>query len=470
MKPAPEPKSDTRVWVNDVHSRLNPTPLCALVVPGSLADLVETVRTAAVISVSGGRHAMGGQQFATDSTGVDMRKLNRILSFDFQLGLVEAEAGIQWPDLVNGCIAAQGDAPRWGIAQKQTGADTLSLGGSLSANVHGRGLAMPPIIHDVESFTLVRADGEVVRCSRTERADIFRLVIGGYGLFGIIYSVQLRLAPRRRVRRVVEIIHVDNLMAGFERRIHEGCLYGDFQFSIDEDSPDFLLKGVFSCYQPTDDRADVDAGKNLSAAAWIELLHLAYTNRAKVYDQYTAYYLSTHGQDYWSDEHQLGPYLPDYAEQISSLTGQPSPASLVISELYVPRNQLALFLRRAAALLRERKVAVIYGTVRLIERDTESFLPWARESYACIIFNLLTPHHPAGLEASRRAFLGLIDLAASLGGSYFLTYHRHADRKRVEACYPQFAEFLALKKQHDPNERFQSDWYRHYRDEFAGSP
>jgi hypothetical protein len=33
----------------------------------------------------------------------------------------------------------------------------------------------------------------------------------------------------------------------------------------------------------------------------------------------------------------------------------------------------------------------------------------------------------------------------------------------VKACYPQFPEFLRLKRAYDPKERFQSDWYRHYR-------
>jgi hypothetical protein len=37
----------------------------------------------------------------------------------------------------------------------------------------------------------------------------------------------------------------------------------------------------------------------------------------------------------------------------------------------------------------------------------------------------------------------------------------------VEACYPQFAEFLRLKREFDPDERFQSEWYRHYRAMFA---
>ena len=51
--------------------------------------------------------------------------------------------------------------------------------------------------------------------------------------------------------------------------------------------------------------------------------------------------------------------------------------------------------------------------------------------------------------------------------SYYLTYHRWARRDQVEWCCPQFAEFLRRKRAHDPDELFQSDWYRHYRAMFA---
>ena len=116
---------------------------------------------------------------------------------------------------------------------------------------------------------------------------------------------------------------------------------------------------------------------------------------------------------------------------------------------------------------RDAAVDVIYGTVRLIERDEESFLAWAREPWACVIFNLHTVHTPEGLAHSEAAFRRLIDHAIVRGGSYFLTYHRWATVEQVEACYPQFRKFLARKLAHDPEERFQSDWYRHYRDAFT---
>jgi FAD/FMN-containing dehydrogenase len=465
------PARERDIWVNDVHSQLNRTRVRELLTPRTREELVEIVRSASrkglPISVSGCRHSMGGQQFAIDSICIDTRSLDRVISFDQERGLIEAEAGIQWPKLIRTYLDAQADkAKQWGIAQKQTGADTFTLGGSLSSNVHGRGLAMKPLISNIESFTLINADGKSIRCSRDENNELFRVAIGGYGLFGLIESVTLRLVPRQKLRRVVEIIRAEDLPKRFEDRIAQKFLYGDFQFSVAENSPDFLHSGVFSCYQPIDEHEPIVAKRELGDDDWLELLRLAYTDRAKAFKRYSDYYLSTNGQTYSSDTNQLSAYLPNYARKIrEQLGGQES--SLIITEIYVPRTDLPDFLSHAAELLRSNGTIAIYGTVRLIEKDDESFLAWARKPYACIIFNLLTLHTPRGIEASARSFRGLIDLAIARGGSYYLTYHKFARPEQVMACYPQFKQFLDLKRKYDPTERFQSDWYRYYRKLFA---
>jgi hypothetical protein len=122
---------------------------------------------------------------------------------------------------------------------------------------------------------------------------------------------------------------------------------------------------------------------------------------------------------------------------------------------------------RAAELLRAGGVPVVYGTIRLVERDEETFLAWAREPWACIIFNLCVAHTPAGVAAAQAIFGGLIDIAILYGGSYYLTYHRWATRAQVEACHTRFREFLRHKQENDPAEIFTSDWFRHYRALFA---
>jgi FAD/FMN-containing dehydrogenase len=170
---------------------------------------------------------------------------------------------------------------------------------------------------------------------------------------------------------------------------------------------------------------------------------------------------------YWSDTHQLSIYPDNYHREIDAKLHAPYPASEIITEIDVPRAMLAEFFGEVRQDFRKNGVELIYGTVRLIEQDDESFLPWAKQPYACTIFNLHTVHSPAGIRRSAEAHRRLIDMATRRGGTYYLTYHRYASRKQVETCYPQFAEFLQLKRKYDPDERFQSDWYRHYRGMFA---
>jgi FAD/FMN-containing dehydrogenase len=467
--------SSARV-VNDVHSQLNETRVSRIVAPDSVSALQAAVRRArkagCAVSVAGGRHAMGGQQFAEGGLLVDMRRLNRVLAFEPSRREIEVEAGIQWPELIDFMVEAQrGRTPpeqQAAIVQKQTGADKLSIGGALAANIHGRGLNLRPFVEDVESFVLVDAEGEARTCSRSENRELFRLAVGGYGLFGIVTSVRLRLTRRRKLERVAEIISTRDAMRAFDRRIADDFLYGDFQFITDENSPDFLRKGIFSCYRPVADDAPVPEGqRELCAADWQQLYQLAHVNRRRAFEVYSGHYLATSGQLYWSDTHQLSVYLDDYHRQLDLALKASVRATEMITEVYVPRAELADFLEIVRRDFRRHAVELIYGTVRLIKRDDESFLAWAKDDYACVVFNLHTEHSAAGIAKAQTDFRRLITRAIDLGGNYYLTYHRWATREQVETCYPQLTDFLRLKRRYDPTETFQSDWYRHYRKMFA---
>lgn len=438
------------VLVNDVHSQLNETAVDEIVPVGSLEEIGAALQRARAagrpISIAGGRHAMGGQQFCSGGVVLETRRLSSVLSLDEERGLAEVEAGIQWPALIDALADSS-----WTIRQKQTGADDLSIGGAVSANVHGRGLTYRPFIADIERLVVVGPDGIARQCSRDENPDLFRLVCGGYGLFGVVYSATLRLDRRRRVERVVRLAHADELEKLFAERIREGYLYGDFQFEIDPASPRFLQHGVFSCYRPVDDDTPLGAATKLSAEDWNRLLCLAHTDKTRAFELYAAHYLATSGQVYLSDRHQLATYVPGYHW---------SGSSEMISELYVPRPLLADFLSAAARDMRALEADIVYGTVRLIERDDESFLAWAREPWACVVLNLHVEHTPSGVEHAAVAFRRWIDLALERGGSFYLTYHRWATRRQLLAAYPQLPEFLRAKLEHDPGELFQSDWYR----------
>ena len=462
------------VVVNDVHSRLNATRVARVDAPPTLRDLQGVMRRAAregrPVAIAGGRHAMGGQQFGAGAVQLDLRGLDRMLAFDPVRGLVEVEAGMQWPALISELrrLQARAAAP-WAIAQKQTGADRLSIGGAIAANIHGRGLAMQPFIADVESLTLLGPDGQVRRVSRSEHAELFRLVVGGYGLFGVVTSATIRLVPRRTLRRDVALLTVDSLMDSFDQRIAAGYLYGDFQFAIDPASDDFLNRGVFSTYAPVaaDTPIPVDQ-RGLDLEDWQRLLYLAHTRKSEAFAAYSAHYLATSGQLYHSDLHQLADYLDDYHPALDRALGASQPGSEMITEIYVPRPRLADFLAEVREDFRRERVDLVYGTIRLIEREEESALAWAREPWACTIFNLHVDHSPAAIARSGDHFRRLMDMAVRRGGSYYLTYHRHATREQVLACHPRLPDVLLAKRALDPAERIQSDWYRHHRDLLGG--
>ena len=72
-------------------------------------------------------------------------------------------------------------------------------------------------------------------------------------------------------------------------------------------------------------------------------------------------------------------------------------------------------------------------------------------------------HTEEGIRTATDHYRQLIDVVIKHRGRYFLTYNRWATPNQVKACWPRLGEFLRLKRKHDPEELFQSDWYRHYK-------
>ena len=461
------------IWLNDQHTRLNKTAVAKVFHPQSIAEIRHSIGDGHVcktpLIAAGGFHSAGGQQLISKGYVLETKQLSRVLNFDTVKGLIEVEAGIQWPELIRYLVDSQtGWKFQWGIRQKPTGTDRISIGGALSSNIHGRGIHFSPIISDVEAFKLIGANGQLIHCSRQENPELFSLVIGGYGLFGVIYAVTLRLQQRKAIQRRVRLTTVDSLPSDFHMARMQGADYGDFQFEIDPQSEGFLTHGIFAEYHPISVETLDGHPQNrvLTEEDWASLVYLAHSDKKEAYAKYSQHYLSTDGQLYWNDLSQLGPYKDAYHVKLDEKL-KSSSSSEGITELYVPANKLAPLIRQAADDFRRNQVNMIYGTVRSIQRDSESFLPWARRDYLCVIFNLHVPHTAEGIEHSKQTFQRLIDYAIALDGSYYLTYHRYARKDQLLACYPQFPEFLAMKRKYDPEEAFRSDWYNHYKTMFA---
>jgi hypothetical protein len=98
----------------------------------------------------------------------------------------------------------------------------------------------------------------------------------------------------------------------------------------------------------------------------------------------------------------------------------------------------------------------------VIEPDDETVLAWARQRWACVVFNLHVEHTAEGTAKAAADFRRLIDRAIECGGSYYLTYHRWADARQLVAGHPRIQEFLQEKRRLDSGTVFRSDWYTHH--------
>jgi FAD/FMN-containing dehydrogenase len=293
---------------------------------------------------------------------------------------------------------------------------------------------------------------------------LFRLAVGGYGLFGIIARVTLRLTKRRKLRQYTVLADVAELDSLFAQRVGEGYLYGDCQVVIDPTSDDFLRKGCFICYCPvTDDEAPVTGeGIILTEENWLGLYHLAHAAPSQAFSLYSDFFLASSGKIFWSDASQLCPFSDDYHAALDQQFGAAVKGSEMNTELFIPREKLADFLEAVRWDFRRHGTKLIYGTIRVVREDDDSFLAYAREDFACVVLTLHVDHDAHGIAKAEADFRGLIDRAIELGGSYYLTYHLWATCEQVLACYPKFPDFLEHKRRYDSADLFQSDWYRHH--------
>lgn len=133
---------------------------------------------------------------------VDASALDRVLRFDATRQLLEVQAATPWSVLVDYLAAS---APELSRLMADEGLPA-TVEESVTANAPGPDGR--PISAHVESLALVTADGELRRASRESNRELFALAVGGQGLFGIPYSVTLRVAslqescaaPRPEVR------------------------------------------------------------------------------------------------------------------------------------------------------------------------------------------------------------------------------------------------------------------------------
>jgi decaprenylphospho-beta-D-ribofuranose 2-oxidase len=160
----------------------------AFVQPDRYRALFEVLQEAPRVIAAGAGLSYAGASFGTDVVAISMQKFDRILAFSPEARTIEVEAGIAIGRLTEFL------APHQLMLSVQPGYPSITIGGCIAANVHGKNPSRDGLFSGrVLDMTIYHPDHGEIRCSKLQHPEIFALTEGGLGLTGVILSATLSL-------------------------------------------------------------------------------------------------------------------------------------------------------------------------------------------------------------------------------------------------------------------------------------
>jgi FAD/FMN-containing dehydrogenase len=197
--------AESRIVINDA-SRLNPTPVAVhlTVRTDTEADVIARLRaelkTAAAakrpFAAAVARHSMGGQSIPRNGTAITFT--NGSCEIDSSAMTFRASAGTTWRDVI-----ATLDKAGFSPAVMQSNND-FAVGSTFCVNAHGWPVPYGPFGSTVRAVRIMMADGSILECSPEKNSELFRLAMGGYGLFGVVLDVEATMVPNVLLRLTFE--------------------------------------------------------------------------------------------------------------------------------------------------------------------------------------------------------------------------------------------------------------------------
>ena len=455
----------------DDASCLNATPVYGVARPTSISEVREALRVARAndltVVTSGTRHAMGGQNAALGALVLDMRDMAAV-RIDTTRKTATVAAGALWRDVLE---AAHAD----GLAvTAMPSIDTLSVGGTLSVNAHGADFRVGSLASTVRSLTLVTADGSVHHLSRTREPELFRAVVGGYGLFGVIIDAELDLVPNRMYELRQTIVTTDDLPIYLQERVFPDST-ARLAYAHLSTSPGSLLEEAIvythhdvANYQATEPMPPLRAEQNSRVGRLVLNLarHGGLAQRAK-----------------WRMQRDLLPHVRPCHEarnealrageaclvsrnqamynDLGLLRNNMTSYTDVLHEYFLPPEQLPSFLAAARTSLRRHDAQLLNASVRVVH-DNDVLLDYARGDRLSVVLYLSQKVSADGNADMAALTHELLDAALKRDGTFYLPYQQHYTREQVVRAYPMLREFFALKERYDPGRRFRNSFYDRY--------
>lgn len=456
---APAKDSIKQGYTNDA-SHLNETAVDTVIKvaaePGSvIVQLAALIKTASAsgkkISIAGAQHSMGGHTIYPGGMLIDMKSFDW-MSLDSAGNILTVGSGARWSQIIP-------YLDRYGksVAVMQSN-NSFSVGGSISVNCHGWQPNTPPIASTVESFRLIDARGEILQCSRQVNKELFSLVLGGYGLFGIIMDVKLRVVDNKMYRLHQYVINSNDYIKKYEelvdRQSNTGMVYG----RININPKNFMEEAMLSVF--TIDSAA--AMKPLEKAGYTGIRRQVFRGSANSeYGKNLRWRAEKWGARFISGKQFSRNALINEGVEVFQNT---TPGYTdILHEYFIPRDSVVRFIEILRNTVPFYNVDLLNITLRNVEKDEDSYLRYAKEEVFGFVMLYNQPKTPEGEVAMRSLTQKLVDEAIALRGKYYLPYRLHATKEQLYTAYPDAKQFFELKRKYDSTELFRNLFYEEYK-------
>ncbi|MCK6624578.1 MAG: FAD-binding oxidoreductase [Anaerolineae bacterium] len=457
--------------INDA-SCLNKTYIYGLVQVKTIEDIKNALlfarENSLKVSLAGVKHSMGGHAFYQNALVLDMTHFNH-MSLDEENKLLTVQSGASWHDIQNFLH------PRFAVKAMQS-TDIFTVGGSISVNAHGMDHQVGALGRTIRSMRVMLADGSIQRVSRIENPELFHLVVGGYGLFGVILDVELEVADNVIYEPERRIIHYQDFPEVFEQDIAANKDYGLFYGHLSTDAASFLQEMILYTYKtipeveaeipPLTEVSNVKLRRlvlNLSKQGpmFMSLKWWAEKNIEPLLEACTI----SRNQAMKDGEACLVSRNNPMHDSVKYLRNDLSGETDILHEYFIPRRNFIAFIDRMRQILLDRQANVLNASVRVVHQE-DIALNYAPADMFSIVLYINQSTDAAGNEQMRRVTGDLIDLTTELDGRFFLPYQLHYTGAQLERSYPEIRAFFAAKKQYDPDLILTNTFYEKYAQDF----
>lgn len=402
------------------------------------------------VSIAGARHSMGGHTMYPNGIVINMLPYKQ-MKLDSENNILSIGSGALWEDALK-YLDKHGKSVF--IMQAFS---SFSVGGSLSVNGHGWQKNLPPLSHSVISFTLMNADGEIINCSRNENSELFKLVIGGYGLFGIILDVKLKVVDNSALKFKYVHLNTENYLEHYKKFISENknteLVFGRLRVS----NKRFLEEATLNFFETTSLQPDSlmnDKDDESKRIVFRGSVDSEYGKRLR-WDLETSANKISNNAIYARNE-----LLNDH---VSLIENKDSTSTDILHEYFIPERNFYQYINDIKPVLSKSNIDLLNITIRRVDKDNDSYMNYARESVYGFVLLFNQKKTDEQEEAMKVLTNHLVDATIDNEGTFYLPYRLHIGKEKMRKVYPQADTFFELKRKYDSAELFSNKFYEHYK-------